>query len=755
MRTIDEMSRHAPLLKAAAHEYVRLGWKVVPGHHIQPDGFCSCRKKASCTSPGKHGVTAHGHKDASNDPLQVEQWWIEHPNASVFIATGAGSGIDVVDVDTEGEDAFGQLVTEHGGLPDTVEALTGGGGRHLFFRHHSGVNNQTGMLPAGVHVRGDGGYIVAPPSPHRSGRDYVWEASSQPGDVAVAEWPAWLLQMVIDTAGRPRRDPLSPGQPIPEMTRNIRLMQLAGAARRQGAEFDEIMALVRETNRTRCQPPIDDEDELVAIAKSACQYAPAPDPAFLRLSRAPDGSLQKSEEVPTEAPDFTDEGNLERLLLRYGTDIKHCRAKAGRNQFDGGWLLWNGRRWEWDQRRQIGAIIRDTLNAIKDEPPVMGPPRRDGTMENLTEKWHKACRTDARRAALANVGTMTMEISVILDELDQHPWLINCLNGTIDLRTGSICDARREDLLTQWTPVRFDPAAECPKWLAFLDRIMGSDAELVRFIQRAVGYSLTGSTREQMVFFLWGTGANGKSTFLEVLRALIGDYASSTAASTFMASKDQTVRNDLAGLRSARFVSASETSEGGILDEALIKQLSGDEMISARFLYSEYFEYRPQYKIWLATNHKPIIKQQTHAIWRRIALVPFTVKIPDEEQDKGLGLALLQELPGVLNWALAGCRDWLEHGLQRPAQVLAATDSYRQEMDSLGGFISEHCNLGKFRFVEASKLYDAYVRWAESTNERTASQQKFGRQMRERGFEPDKTASDVRMWRGIDLREGA
>jgi putative DNA primase/helicase len=217
---------------------------------------------------------------------------------------------------------------------------------------------------------------------------------------------------------------------------------------------------------------------------------------------------------------------------------------------------------------------------------------------------------------------------------------------------------RREDLITKLAPVDYVPQAQCPEWEKFLDRIMAGNRALIAFLQRAVGYALTGDTREQVLFVLYGTGANGKTTFLETVRAMLGDYAMHTNFSAFLQSEHSTARNDLARLAGARFVSASEVQGGRRLSEDVIKQITGGDTVTARYLYHEFFEYRPQCKLFLAVNHRPVIRGTEHAIWRRVHLIPFTVTIPNEEQDKTLGEKLRAELPGILNWATQGCRDW-------------------------------------------------------------------------------------------------
>ena len=297
----------------------------------------------------------------------------------------------------------------------------------------------------------------------------------------------------------------------------------------------------------------------------------------------------------------------------------------------------------------------------------------------------------------------------------------------------------------------YDEGAEAPTWLAFLDRIMAGDRELIDFLQRAIGYSLTGDTREHCLFILYGTGRNGKSTKLETLRALLGDYAMQTPAETLLVKRENAIPNDIARLRGGRFVAASESEDGKWLAESLVKQLSGGDTLSARFMRGEWFDFLPTFKTWLATNHKPVIRGTDVAIWSRIRLVPFDVRIPDAEQDKGLGARLRAELPGILRWAVAGCLAWQRDGLGAPAGVRRATDRYREEMDVLAGFLADRCLVAPTAQASAAGLYKAYTEWCEASGEKPLSQRALGPRLLERGFAAHKGTGGQRLWRGVGV----
>lgn len=447
--------------------------------------------------------------------------------------------------------------------------------------------------------------------------------------------------------------------------------------------------------------------------------------------------------IKSRAERTTDVGNARRLVTRYGDRVRFVGGARGF------WIVWDGTRWTRDATSQVEYFAKKTVRSIfleaKDAP----------TADESTKlaAWAMRSESGPRIREMIRLAQSEPEIQIPYTALDPDPWRLNVANGTIDLRTGVLRDHDPEHLITKLTPIEYLPDAEAPRWHAFLARVMAGRSDLLAFLQLAVGYVLTGSTREQVLFLLYGKGANGKSTFLEVIRALLGEYARQASFATFLARRSEGPRNDIADLAGARLVTSVEASEGQRFDEAVVKQLTGSDTISARFLYQEAFEFVPTFKIFLAANHKPRTRATDFAFWRRMRLVPFDVVIPEAERDKGLAQDLLGELPGILSWAVDGCLAWQRDGLPMPAAVAAATEEYRTEQDTIRGFLEECCVRDAQSAVAMKELYEAYKRWAEQAGENRLSQTKLGLLLEEREISGRQTGKTRTIYRyGIRLR---
>jgi putative DNA primase/helicase len=321
---------------------------------------------------------------------------------------------------------------------------------------------------------------------------------------------------------------------------------------------------------------------------------------------------------------------------------------------------------------------------------------------------------------------------------------------TLDLAANEFREHRREDLITKLAPVSVEATAKCQTFLAFLDRILAGNRALAEFLQTFFGYCLSGSVSEQVLVILYGLGANGKTTLIKAITAILGDYALTTPVTTLLQRKNETIPNDIARLAGARLVIAHEVEGGKRLAESLVKTLTGGDNITGRFLHQEYFEFQPTFKVLLVTNHKPVIRGTDHAIWRRIRLVPFTVTISPEEQDHALGEKLIAENSGILNWMLDGFAKWQKHGLGNPADIASATEGYRQEMDSLGDWIEACCHAQPDAEATAKDLFASYASYLGDAREQPLSKRIFGMKLSERGFVSTRSKQE-RIWRGISL----
>jgi len=432
--------------------------------------------------------------------------------------------------------------------------------------------------------------------------------------------------------------------------------------------------------------------------------------------------------MKSEAP-LTELGNMERFIGEHGENLLFCPQT-------GKWYVWNGHTWEIDSNGHVHYLAKSNARKLLDEARRIN----DDLKRNALLKW---AILSERKHIIDNVVALSKTdpaIAISISRLDSNNFLLGTKNGIVDLNTQKIITEKTKDCVTKICNVEYNSQAICPRWDSFLEEITASNKKLTNFLQRMAGYCLSGSTEEQCLFIFHGGGANGKSVFTNILKSLFNDYAVQTPPETLMVRNNQGASNDLARLRGARLVLATESEENQTLAEAQIKQMTGGDVIVARHLYSEFFEFIPNFKIILTTNHRPKITGTDHAIWRRIRLIPFTVTIPEEKRDPKLSSILMGELPGILNWALEGFKQWQEQGLNPPRCILEATSGYRTEQDVLGEWLFECTIQVSNKTILTFQLYDSYVIYCDEAGLSQVSKNKFSRSLSERGYIKKKTS---------------
>jgi len=562
---------------------------------------------------------------------------------------------------------------------------------------------------------------------HGSGRAYEWEVNYSPDERPFSPLPEKLRTLLQGQPEKQQR--LSPaiGETIPKGGRNNALTSLAGTMRRRGMGLEAIEAALLAENLRACNPPLP-EAEVRAIAASVGRYAPG----------APG-----ADEQPAAAQNFRldDIGNAERFVAQHGQRVRYVH-KWGR------WLIYDGRHWAADDNGLIEQLATQTTRSIYEEAAAAAQAGNEQRAADLS-KWARASANLSRRRAMLETAKSDPAVAIRFTELDKSPMLLNVQNGVINLETMELLPHDPALLITHCLPVVYDPVATCPRWERFLARILPDEATR-HFVQKAVGYSLSGLIVEQCLFFLYGLGANGKSTLLTILSDLLSGLAARIRAEPLLLKDRDAIPNDIAALTGARLVVTSELTGTRSLNESMVKDLTGDDSITARFLHQEFFTFTPIFKIWMYGNHKPGIRGTDDGIWRRIRLIPFTVQIPESERDGALLDKLRAELPGILTWSLAGWRAYQKDGLQASAAVSQATDAYREQSDALGQFLADCCLVQEGAICQSKLLHDAYGKWGGAL---TAV--KFAQVMQERGFVKDKATDGPSkgriVWQGIGL----
>jgi len=648
---------------------------------------------------------SNGFKDATKDLQVIGKLWKEHPTCNIGCATGDVSGLLVVDVDDP--ESFKSLCAGRD-LPVSTRQVTSPGRMQLFFKMPKDISIgcSASKLAKGVDVRVNGGYTVVPPSIHPdTGRPYDWVEGFELPAVGLADAPGWLLAEIQSLSKESEAPaPLQANGDIPEGQRNDTLFRYGAALRAGGASREEVLSSIRDRNHARCKPPLDDA-ELIKIAESAVRYDPM--------------------------AHLTDMGNAERFVKRHGASLKYCTPQKK-------WYIWDEKRWVPDRLKRVELLAKEVVRSIPAEAEGLS----SEDQQKAIRKWARQSESADRIRAMVRVAQS--DLAVAQDAFDTHPWLLNVENGTLDLKTVKLLPHNRDHLITRLVNGAWSDGAECPTFLTFLDQTFPQDTATIEFLQRAVGLSLIGKQIERALFILLGRGANGKSVLIETLMDVFGDYTLSTPAETFLAKNSSNIPNDVARLKGARIVTCRETEKDQDLAASNIKMLTGNDMVPARYLYGEWFQFRPVCTCWLATNHAPEEGKIDDALWDRLKVIDFKVQIPEEEQDRDLRDKLLAERDAILRWAVEGCAKYLREGLELTIEMRNEMWKKRTSGASVEEFIREACYQSISNRCGVKELYEAYERyWEEiravekskSPKTRPMSYAAFSHVLKDRGHE--------------------
>jgi putative DNA primase/helicase len=619
---------------------------------------------------GKIPAIKDWQKLACSDPQKLTELF-KIPHTGIGLATGQISGITVIDIDVKnGVNGFVTLDRLGIVMPATVCVLTPSGGRQYYFKYNEHVRNKVSAISkdSGIDIRNDGGLVIMPPSVYPTGGIYEFQIEQGWGEIALSEFPLEIAGLLVDTAKKHFELP----DKIYDGGRNDTLFKYASKLRASGLTKEEILPALYTVNKERCVPPYE-IDKLEIIADSACTYA------------------KGRKAIPKEDLIYSDVFNAQVFYEVYGDKIKWCKDY-------GGWFIFNGKSWVKDGNESIKKYAMKAAEEIDERMRVIGSGKAKGNLNRIN--------SNQGLNALIECAKAFMGCSV--EDFDYNKYLFNCVNGTYDLSNNIFLDFSSDNLITKQANVTYDIHATCPLWEKFLNEIFLEEEEVIKYMQRMAGYSLTASTKEQCMFILYGHGLNGKNVFVETIGNILGNYAINCPSSLFVLKQNPGIPNDVARLKGMRFASASETNQSVNLDEELIKQLTGNKIITARFLNKEYFDFEATFKIVLSTNHKPNIRGTDLGIWRRIHMVPFNFKVTPDKDDKDLHLKLSQESSGIFNWMIEGHNQWKKIGLNVPNQIKQATQIYREEEDDLGQFIKAECILNDKGFIASQEFRERF-----------------------------------------------
>lgn len=715
----------AAAMREAALDYWDRGWSVFPVR-------------------GKHPMVSwDAYQTNRAERFQVQQWWAEGSGAGIGVALGRVSNL--VRVDADGDAAVEELRRVAGELPFTAEFTTPGGGRGWLFRYAESCATCKLWIGEGQHQElrfmSDGSYTVLPPSPHPSGGTYAWIR-----ELPIADLPQPLYDAVYTRYAEKVLSALEAELKIGDAPdKELVLEALEHLSADRAADYDSWLKV------GMCLRSVG-EDLLPAWDAWSRKYPGKYEPGACEkkwVTFCPSGNLTGrsilhwAKEDGWSPPRFslTDVGNSERFVKLHKADMLFCHPWSK-------WLVWDGARWAEDRAGLAMGSAVEAAKALFDEAAAAFAKAvdaarvsdKDGAQnrrKRASKLYSHAMKSQELRRIEAMLRLSQSPLAVLPEQLDKSTMVLNCPNGTLDLESFFLMPHCKDMLLTKLCPTPYVASAQCPRWEQFLSEVFAEDADILRWMQKLFGYCLTGSVREHVLPIFHGTGSNGKSTLLNVVfHVLGGDFAAKAPSDLFVSRKGGAHPTDMSTMYGKRFVAAIETDEGGKLNEALIKDLTGGDRVTCRRLYEDFWSYEPTHKLVLATNHMPQIQGTDRAIWRRVKRVPFNVTFEGRD-DKKLKRKLLAEAEGILRWMVDGCRMWQAEGLGDPKAVQEATQEYRTDSDRLGAFLVELFTQGAGFKVRRTKLREKYKGWCILNRERELSGDAFARAMEERGFGRD------------------
>ena len=664
---------------------------------------------------------SHGFHDATIVEATIRELWTINPCANIGFPTGQINRIFVIDVDgPEGEKTLAELEEKNGSLPRTYIVRTGRG-RHLYFRQPPGVHVKSGagFLGPKLDVKGDGGYVVAPPSIHpETKRRYEAISDAEPADP-----PSWLIDLVrVGITKKEETGRKALGTKIPKGQQNDWLTKRAGSYRRAGDNPETIEKKLLIDYENTCAPPHDAEDEVRKIARG--------------IERYPAGPFETAQTLFSR-----DVANAELFARLHAGSLLYCAEQKI-------WYAWDQKRFAANDIGEVMRRARATVHHMYAE--ALGEPDRDDRKKKM--RWARQSESRLEKIVGYACSEKALEVRKFNDTFDIDPYVFNCANGILNLRTGELIAHDRRARLTKITKVTYDPDAKCPKFENWLLETCGGSENLKCYLIRFMGYCLSGLTEEQSFWMFYGPTKTGKSTFVKLMRNLLGEYATSLPETAIVVNRFGNPEHALAELANVRLATLVEIGQGKRYDEAKLKQITGQDWIGASKKYQNYFEFMSKAKLIIATNYRPVVRETDDSFWYRVKPIPFLVQIPTEKRIEDLDVKLIdEEGPGILGLVASGFRKWRAEGMNEPNEVKHATDEYRAEQDLVANFIEDWCLRDSQRRELAANLFVNFTKWKELNGVHApCTKTQFGLELKRLGYESQK--SGAHFWVGLRLR---